>query len=344
MPRATKWVEAENIVSNGPFKMTEWTHDQKIMLERNDSYYGEKPTTHQGDLHALRRSDCARPTLLTRTMSSTTARRVVRTSSESTPTRPKNAELVRFQRSNCYFVVCDCSNPPTDKVEFRQALSKAINRETLSKTILKGEYEAAYTVLPNNIPGHNPDVGHARGCRRGQGPAATRPESTPARSHSTSSSSTSRSTRRSPSTCRAPGRTTSASRSSCRRSRTAPTATGAHHARRSIRHLHRILGLRLRRRLQLVQPELHQLGRPLPQPLDNTDFDALVAKAVANTNTEERDQQYGQAEVMLVDQAPVIPILHAKAVPRGEAVRKGPLLPADDSRMSHLRTIKIAAH
>ena len=57
--KGDQWVEAENIVSNGPFIMTEWTHDQKIVLERNDSYYGEKPTLTKATYTHLRRSDSA---------------------------------------------------------------------------------------------------------------------------------------------------------------------------------------------------------------------------------------------------------------------------------------------
>ncbi len=33
--KGLEWVEAENIVTNGPFIMTEWSHDQQIILEPN---------------------------------------------------------------------------------------------------------------------------------------------------------------------------------------------------------------------------------------------------------------------------------------------------------------------
>src|SRR5690606_19119875 len=35
-----QWVEAENIVTSGPYKMVEWNHDQNIVLEVNENYYG----------------------------------------------------------------------------------------------------------------------------------------------------------------------------------------------------------------------------------------------------------------------------------------------------------------
>src|SRR5699024_9616377 len=31
--------ESENLIFNGPFKMTEWNHDQNWVLEKNDKYW-----------------------------------------------------------------------------------------------------------------------------------------------------------------------------------------------------------------------------------------------------------------------------------------------------------------
>ena len=32
------------MVSNGPYVLTAWEHDQRMTLERNENYYGAKPT------------------------------------------------------------------------------------------------------------------------------------------------------------------------------------------------------------------------------------------------------------------------------------------------------------
>ena len=47
------WVEAGNMVSNGPYVLTGWEHDQSMTLERNEQYYGDKPTITRGQLHPL---------------------------------------------------------------------------------------------------------------------------------------------------------------------------------------------------------------------------------------------------------------------------------------------------
>ena len=43
------WVEAGNMVSNGPYVLTAWEHDQSMTLERNEKYYGEAPTITRAD-------------------------------------------------------------------------------------------------------------------------------------------------------------------------------------------------------------------------------------------------------------------------------------------------------
>lgn len=38
-----KWVEAENMVTLGAYKLKIWEHDKAIVLEANENYYGQKP-------------------------------------------------------------------------------------------------------------------------------------------------------------------------------------------------------------------------------------------------------------------------------------------------------------
>ena len=37
------------MVSNGPYILTAWEHDQRMTLERNELYYGAKPTITRAD-------------------------------------------------------------------------------------------------------------------------------------------------------------------------------------------------------------------------------------------------------------------------------------------------------
>ena len=49
------WVEAGNMVSNGPYILTEWDHDQTMVLEQNPNYAGDQADHHPRRLHPPRR-------------------------------------------------------------------------------------------------------------------------------------------------------------------------------------------------------------------------------------------------------------------------------------------------
>src|SRR5581483_9946442 len=37
------WTDPSTIVTNGPYLLSEWQHDSRIVLTRNESYWGAKP-------------------------------------------------------------------------------------------------------------------------------------------------------------------------------------------------------------------------------------------------------------------------------------------------------------
>ena len=39
-----KWMEPANYVSNGPFKLDSWEHDRRMVMVRNEAYWGPRPT------------------------------------------------------------------------------------------------------------------------------------------------------------------------------------------------------------------------------------------------------------------------------------------------------------
>lgn len=154
---AEAWVEAENIVSNGPFKMTEWSHDQMIVLEQNEHYYGEMPTITRAE-YTIFPDDSTQEYISYENdeldfawPSSADLERIA--SDEEAM-----AQIHRFAQSNCRFVTCDCKTEPTTNADFRRALYAAIDRDVIADVILKGTAVPALNVIPSDIPGNNPDA------------------------------------------------------------------------------------------------------------------------------------------------------------------------------------------
>jgi oligopeptide transport system substrate-binding protein len=154
---ADTWVEAENIVSNGPYTMTEWSHDQQITLTRNDSYYGDAPTVTEA-VYTIFEDPSTQAYIAFEADELDYAAPEGPDLDRITESPPEGVQIITFASSNTFFIVCDCTNPPTDNMQFRQALSQSLNRDTLANQILRGQFLPAGTLLPPDIQGNNPDA------------------------------------------------------------------------------------------------------------------------------------------------------------------------------------------
>src|SRR5215210_3655820 len=148
------WVEAGNMVSNGPYVLTAWEHDQSMTLERNEKYYGEAPTITRADYTLF--ADPVTQALIAFENNELDQAQVAGADLERVKNDPVLSTLMQvFPRSGTQFIVCDTMNPPTDDVRVRQALAMAIERDALANGVLKGEFTPAPTMLPPDIPGFN---------------------------------------------------------------------------------------------------------------------------------------------------------------------------------------------
>jgi oligopeptide transport system substrate-binding protein len=335
------WVEAENIVSNGPYMMTEWNHDQSIVLEANPEYYGDAPTVTRAEYRLFE--------------DPSTQAYIAFENDELDYAAPEGPDLdrvladpeasqnlVTFALSNCYFVVADCSTPPTDTVEFRQALYKAIDRETLATTVLANQFLPAFTILPPDIAGNNPDAAMTESAEEAQqllADAGIDPASV---------------------------------------SIELLYLTGTDRYKTVAEYLQsawgEALGIsveltpledsayidwRASRETQPFNTYTGVWGSDFSDPSNwhnqnftsqadhyrnhwqNDEFDDLVAEAGTNTDQDERTQQYREAEVIIVREAPIIPMYRSKAFravkPWVKDLYFQPML-----SVVHLRNVKIA--
>ena len=152
------WVEAGNMVSNGPYVLTEWNHDQNMTLERNPNYVGAKPTITRCDYTLF--DDPVAQALAPFENDELDQAQVGPADFDRAKADPTLSSLLQlFPRSGTRFIIFDTTNPPTDNPLVRQALSLAIDRKTLADKILKGVVTATEVMLPPDIPGYNPGSG-----------------------------------------------------------------------------------------------------------------------------------------------------------------------------------------
>jgi oligopeptide transport system substrate-binding protein len=341
--KGNEWVEAGNIVSNGPFIMTEWTHDQQIVLEQNPNYYGEKPTLTRAeyliysDVGAQSYTPFENNELDYATPEGADLDRVLADAEAS-------KDLVTFERSNCYFVVCDTTNPPTDKVEFRQALSKSLDRKTLAETVFNNQYEAAPTLLPSNIPGHNPDAALGESVDEAKQLLTTAGiDPAPVKLDLTFINDSFYST------------VVQYLQATWQQNlgitiNLAPLAdNNAYSDWRASRETQPFniytgsWGSDFADASNWFNQNFTHASDHYRNHWNYPQFDELVGQALTNTNTEQRNEQYAEAEKILLEQAPIIPLLHGKAFRAVKPWVKDLFFQPVLSEV-HLRTIKIAAH
>jgi oligopeptide transport system substrate-binding protein len=340
--KGVEWVEAGNIVTNGPYKLTEWNHDQNFVVELNENYFGEKPTVTKATFRIYddketqayasfenNELDYAEP-------GGPDLERILADPALA-------AELITFPLSNCYFLVADTTIAPTDAIPFRQALYKALDRETLAHEVFKDEYIPAYTVLAPDIPGNNPDAALSVGVDEAKALLADN------------------------------GIDPSTIELELFFQNTTPHSIVGQFAQSQWQE-----GLGIKVKLTPIEPDAYSDWRAsrananfgaytgswgsdfadasnwfnqnfttaadhYQNHWSNADFDNLVDTAVVNTNADERNQQYSDAETILVSDAPIIPYMRGKAFRAVKPWVKDlyflPIL-----SVVHLRSIKIAEH
>ena len=153
------WMLPPNGVYNGPYMITEYVPDQKMVLEKNPYYWRQ----HEGP-------DRVEISIFTDPASSFRAYEAGELDYSFVPMDDVERILADPELSKEFhlapqqgvsWVVFDTANkesPVSDK-RVRQALSLAIDREGLSQAIFKGVQKPSYHLIPDNLWGFNPDAG-----------------------------------------------------------------------------------------------------------------------------------------------------------------------------------------
>lgn len=149
-----KWTEAGNIVTNGPFMVQSWKHDQEMVLVPNPHYWGTKPTLQQVTLQLVR--DPLSQALVSYESGELNFAVVPNPDLDRVQKDPaKGKEVKLVENAGTRWVTFDSGHAPFSDVRVRKAFYLAIDRPTLVNNVLKGVPIPAWTVLPPMIDGHN---------------------------------------------------------------------------------------------------------------------------------------------------------------------------------------------
>jgi oligopeptide transport system substrate-binding protein len=152
--RFTKWTRAGNIVGNGPFKLTEWQLNRRIIVQKSDTYWDADTVKLNGIVfypteNAVSEERMYRVGQLHYTQTVPLEKIKVYEAMENSP-------FVRAPYLGTYFYLFNTNEPPVDDVRVRRALSMTVDRDTLTATVLKKANVPAYSITPPGTLGYQP--------------------------------------------------------------------------------------------------------------------------------------------------------------------------------------------
>jgi oligopeptide transport system substrate-binding protein len=154
------WTEPGHFVSNGPYRLTAWTHGSSLTARRNPYYYD----AGQVDIEEIRFRILAADQQLPAYENDLLDVAVLLDNEASTAwTDPVlRDELYQAPRPGVYYLGMNVQLTPTDAISVRKALASAIDRKDILTNALNMPWrEAATSVIPPSIPGYqNEEVGH----------------------------------------------------------------------------------------------------------------------------------------------------------------------------------------
>lgn len=152
--RLSGWARAGSLVGNGPFMLTEWQVNSHIRVERNPYYWDagnvklnavvfyptENQTTEErmfrdGQLHATYEVPLDKVPVYLRN-------------------EPELIEISPYLGT--YYYLINTTRAPFNDVRVRKALAMALDRELLVDTVLEGIFEPAYAIVPPGTLGYQP--------------------------------------------------------------------------------------------------------------------------------------------------------------------------------------------
>jgi len=148
----TTWTEANHIVTSGPYRLTEWVHNDHMLLDKYASFYDESNVQIKHVYVNLVEEMPAWNLFLSGDLDTVTVPQSVLS---SVRTDPNLSQLLHDANNLCtYYYGFSIDEPPFDELEVRKAFIAAVNRQGLIDTVTQGSQKPAQTLTSPGIFGH----------------------------------------------------------------------------------------------------------------------------------------------------------------------------------------------
>jgi oligopeptide transport system substrate-binding protein len=155
--KGTKWTRPGNLVGNGAFTLAEWVPDSRIAVVKNPLYWDAAHTRlNRIEFYPIEKPDIEELNYQSGQLHATYA---LPTSKFEAYRAHQPPDFEVDQVLSVYYLFVNVHRPPFDNVKLRLALAHALNREQLCRDITKGTYPPAHALTPPNCGGYTPRAG-----------------------------------------------------------------------------------------------------------------------------------------------------------------------------------------
>jgi oligopeptide transport system substrate-binding protein len=152
-----KWSTApDTFVTNGPFKVTEMVKKERIRVERNPNYWGPRPALERIDFVILNDGAAALSKYRNGELDEITVQPAHAESVAGDSSL--NRQLVKIPNLTIFWIVVRVNSPPLSNVKVRLAVAQAIDRNAFVKQIFQGEGIPTQTFIPKGMHGYAPNL------------------------------------------------------------------------------------------------------------------------------------------------------------------------------------------
>ena len=152
--RFTPWTRVGNIVSNGPFTLEEWSLNRRIIIKKSEHYWDRDNVALNGVYFYPTENVISEERMFRAEQLHYTA--VVPLDKIPDYRERPDSPYVQAAYLGTYYYLVNTDRPPVDNVLVRRALSYALDRDTLTRTVLQDTAIPAYSITPPDTLGYNP--------------------------------------------------------------------------------------------------------------------------------------------------------------------------------------------
>jgi len=155
--RGVAWTRPGRHVGNGAFRLTEWTPNRKIVVEKSPTYWDAARVRLNGvHFYPIENPDAEERAFRSGQLHLT----YVLPYGKVEAYRQNSPQLLRTDPYlNTYFFRLNVRQAPLNNESVRRALALAIDRQAIVEKILRGGQQPATAITPPGLPGYTPPPG-----------------------------------------------------------------------------------------------------------------------------------------------------------------------------------------